>query len=359
MNYNESTGEVIRRSVYEDMRKKFSRMALNWNGIWKCWANKSPAWEGTHVGGKKPYIVMNETIPYELRFKKYKDYEGLDNEVDNTISEESSRLHTVGNENNIRKKIGELNKQLTTHFNANEYANKETIEKRVIKSYQIKMSKYDSSHNLIEENICWTDSYQTFNDNDIIVVYSDADLKNYIGRYSIISTSQNPYRRNEIKWTGERYYVNQIISVNKQPDLIGEETTTNVSALGVKKISELQNNPNDVYQENQLLNNPYKTAFVKYESIPNKIEENQKDVYTFDNDTNWKLNRENVVKKSDYQQIQKLLEKMQKCLSLRDKWFDSNDRCVYSCQVACQNTCQISCQLCNTHQCHDQKCGVH
>ena len=93
--------------------------------------------------------------------------------------------------------------------------------------------------------------------------------------------------------------------------------------------------------------------------MPDSNIANQNCVYTFNVNQNWELDNEHIVRKSDLEQVQKLLEKIGNCLRMRDGWFDSNDRCQRSCQVNCQTRCQASCQGCNTKQCHDQKCGTH
>ena len=89
-------------------------------------------------------------------------------------------------------------------------------------------------------------------------------------------------------------------------------------------------------------------------------------IYTYNVNYNWSLNnieenvrQDNLVKKEDYEQLNRLLNKINSVLKLRVGWFDSNGRCSHSCQVNCQNKCQLSCQACNTKQCHNQKCGTH
>jgi hypothetical protein len=143
-----------------------------------------------------------------------------------------------------------------------------------------------------------------------------------------------------------------------QPELIGESTSVNVAERGVKKYSQLSENPNDVYNGKKMLSNPDATNDVEYTDIEDSILSNQECLYTFDGDKNWKLDNEAVIRKTDYQQLQQILKKIEKTLKLRDGWYKDN-RCDINCQVACQNRCQVSCQGCNTKQCHDQKCGTH
>lgn len=535
MNYNETTGEVIKRSIYDEIRRSFRNKALNWNGVWKVWSGKGPDWGGRWVGGWKGMaIAMHDTIPLNVRDTKRKTYSGLPGEVNQDISVESNLIHTLGNENNIRRSMRNLNTQLAKNFKLSEYGTTSTYQRRRIKSYKVLYREYNTANDIINETIYWTDSYQTFKEDDMVKLYSDQNLTNLVGNFIIISYESNPYKKFVVEWTGDRYYVTETISsvngklagesesemvydkpynsptninsnnnnslnvycrelgnntyrlfrndasvidfgrypsasnpviiifnignyiilksylmradnkrydwetpcdwtiqasndnnrwtvidthVNEdnnwgqnrtrtfninnnntpylyyrlvvtrarrtdgdtmelggftfygltgdlkinvnQPNYIGVETSENLSARGIKKYSELKPNPNDVQNGQQLLDNPAKTSETIYEYMPDSIEANQKNTFTFDVNRNYSLNNEEVVKKADYQQLEQLLDKMDRCLKLRDGWFDSNDRCIYTCQVACQNRCQVSCQACNTKQCHDQKCGTH
>ncbi len=534
MNYNETTGEVIKRSIYDEIRRSFRNKALNWNGVWKVWSGKGPDWGGRWVGGWKGMaIAMHDTIPLNVRDTKRKTYSGLPGEVNQDISVESNLIHTLGNENNIRRSMRNLNTQLATNFKLSEYGTTSTYQRRRIKSYKVLYREYNTANDIVNETVYWTDSYQTFKEDDEVKLYSDQNLTNLVGNFIIISYESNPYKKFVVEWTGDRYYVNETISsvdgklagesesemvydkpynsptninsnnsnslnvycrelgnntyrlfrndasvidfgrypsasnpviitfnignyiilksylmradnrrydwetpcdwtiqasndnnrwtvidthlnednnwgqnrtrtfnINNntpylyyrlvvtrarrtdgdtmelggftfygltgdlkinvtQPNYIGVETSENLSARGIKKYSELKPNPNDVQNGQQLLDNPAKTSETIYEYMPDSIEANQKNTFTFDVNRNYSLNNEEVVKKADYQQLEQLLDKMDRCLKLRDGWFDSNDRCIYTCQVACQNRCQVSCQACNTKQCHDQKCGTH
>ena len=534
MNYNETTGEVIKRSIYDEIRRSFRNKALNWNGVWRAWTAQSPDWDGRWVAGWKGWaIAMHDNIPLEYRYTKRKEYEGLPGEINQDIAEESNRIHTLGNENLIRKSIRDLNYQLATNFGLTEYATTATYNVKKLKSYKVLYREYNTANDIINETIYWTDSYQTFKEDDMVKLYSDQNLTNLVGNFIIISYESNPYKKFVVEWTGDRYYVTETISsvngklagesesemvydkpynsptnlnsnnamglnvycrelgnntyrlfrndasvidfrrypsasnpviitfnignyiilksylmradnkrynwespcdwtiqasndnnkwviidthanednnwgqnrtrtfsINNntpylyyrmvvtrarrtegpdmelggftfygltgdlkinvtQPNYIGVETSENLSARGIKKYSELKPNPNDIQNGQQLLDNPAKTSETIYEYMPDSIEANQKNTFTFDVNRNYSLNNEEVVKKADYQQLEQLLDKMDRCLKLRDGWFDSNDRCIYTCQVACQNRCQVSCQACNTKQCHDQKCGTH
>lgn len=535
MNINETTGEVIKRSIYEDIRKNFQNRALNWNGVWKVWSGNSPDWLGRVVPGWDSWkIQMYDKIPDSVKDTKRKEYSGRQGEVNQNISEESSLIHTTGNENNIRRSIRELNNAVATHFDLNEYTLTASYTKRILKSYKVVYIEYNTALDVLNKTIYWTDSYQTFTPTDSIKLYNDQNLTDFVGEHTIVSYNENPYKKFVIEWTGDRHYVNvevsavtglpienagintvydklynnpkmtsnnsngvivsnaelgsntyklfnndqSIVAFNRwirgsqdkpiivyfsigeflvlkqyiiradnrrdnwespcdwtleasndnkkwivldtkvnednnwkqnltrtfninnntpyiyyrlvftrcritggsgmelggikftgytsnisfevnEPELIGNLTSTNVGNLGVKKYSELKTNPNDVYNGKQLMSNPSETSKTDYENIPDTIKANQHGVYTFDVNQNWKLNNEDIVRKSDYEQLNTLLKKIENCLKLRDKWFDNNQRCNLNCQVNCQNRCQVSCQRCNTKQCHDQKCGTH
>ena len=94
--------------------------------------------------------------------------------------------------------------------------------------------------------------------------------------------------------------------------------------------------------------------------FPKYDDYDQKCVYVYmDKTKQWyKLKNEEYIKKHEYDQLNKILDSIGNCLKKKDGWF-SNGVCNFSCQVKCQNSCQVSCQLCNTKQCHDQKCGTH
>lgn len=141
-----------------------------------------------------------------------------------------------------------------------------------------------------------------------------------------------------------------------QPFNIGYQTSVDVSSKGVRKDSVIESSSN----------NYNKFSSPEYINNTTKVEDNMQNIYTYNVNYNWSLNnveqnvrQDNLVKKEDYEQLNRLLNKINSVLKLRDGWFDSNGRCSHSCQVNCQNKCQLSCQACNTKQCHNQKCGTH
>lgn len=261
---------IILRKIYQQIRDKFNDLALYWNAIWRIWNNTTPSEfrEPWTRGWKGSKIAQNCSIPVELRYSNRKTYEGKTNEINQDIVEESSKIHTLGNENNIRRSVRSLN---------------------------------DITHT-------------------------------YIG-------SAEGYSK---------------IVVNN----IGKTTTIDLASLGIKKYSQLTNNPDDVNNGQQLLTYPNDTSIVEYDKDATTEVITQKDVLTFDVNTNSVLNNDEIVKKSDYEHINSVLNRIQSCLNKKSTWF-SGGICARLCQTSCQNRCQKSCQGCNTKQCHDQKCGTH
>ena len=96
------------------------------------------------------------------------------------------------------------------------------------------------------------------------------------------------------------------------------------------------------------------TDFPKY----NDYDQEYVYVYMDETDKWYRIENEDYIKKHEYDQLNKILDSIGNCLKKKDGWF-KDSRCNINCQVKCQNSCQVSCQLCNTKQCHDQKCGTH
>ena len=107
------------------------------------------------------------------------------------------------------------------------------------------------------------------------------------------------------------------------------------------------------------------------DAVPNTIHKNLKENKMYDRNKKITMNnieqidqtistrQDDIIRKEDTEQILRVLDKINAVLKLRDNWFDKSGRCSLSCQVQCQHGCQVSCQSCNTHQCHNQKCGMH
>ena len=261
---------LILRKIYQNIREKFNDLALYWNAILRIWNDTSPKeFYEPRVGGWKGIkIQQNSTIPVGLRYSNRKTFSNIANEVNQDIVEESSRIHTLGNENNIRRSVKSLN---------------------------------DITHT-------------------------------YIG-------SAEGYSK---------------INVN----VVGKTTSIDLASLGIKKYSQLTENAADIYNGSKLLSSPNETAIIEYNKDEITEEITQKDVLTFDVNTNTVLGNGEIVKKSDYEHINSVLNRIQTCLNKKSSWF-SGGICARLCQTSCQNRCQKSCQGCNTKQCHDQKCGTH
>lgn len=277
----------IVRKLYESIRSQFYKFARNWNGVNAVQKlnGQSPSWspmgsgyseQGRWVPGRKGQkIQKGENMPEQLRNLKEVDYSGQSDEVYQGITEESSRIHTLGNENNIRNSVIALNN----------------------------------------------------------VTYSS------IGQYEGISKQNIAEKGNQINVD-----LSTVHQSSNNPDvqsLLGNG--------GIKKYSQLSNNPND----NNFLNYPYQTSAINVSDNGIKAT----DVLTYCNGKNYKLDESEIVRYQDYEEIENVLKKIDMCLSKRNIWFDNGGRCQLSCQVKCQHTCQLSCQGCDRKQCHNQHCG--
>lgn len=300
------------RQLYINIREKFKKLALNWNGInsvirlenkqvppeiidsWtpSSYRSKSPDWsemgagynsQGKWVPGLKgDKIEMNQPIPDKIKKTINKEFENIENEVNQDIPEESDLIHTLGNENYIRDAIIDLNNI------SHEYIGKpDGLEKPILNEKGREIS---------------------------------TDLKSL-----------------------------KLESKNKDLQKMFNEDN------GIKSYDMLSKNPDDVYNNQQLLNYPYQTSGVNISN--NEVKDT--DILTFNVNKNYALNESEIIKYQDIEEIENVLNKIETCLSRRNNWFDSFGRCQLTCQVNCQHTCQISCQRCNRKQCHDQKCGMH
>ena len=149
---------------------------------------------------------------------------------------------------------------------------------------------------------------------------------------------------------GVRFYWNE---VNIDPLEISEP-----KQIGKKKF--FYKNESGEYTENN------KPGSVEYTKIDNTVLSDQSSVLPYNTinatkeyDIGYNIENKDYITKHEYDQLEAILDGIGECLSKKDGWFSTNDKCNFSCQVKCQNTCQVSCQLCNTKQCHDQKCGTH
>ena len=165
-------------------------------------------------------------------------------------------------------------------------------------------------------------------------------------------------------FSGQLSYTS-VNSSRLQPQNLGK--SYNGDMTGIKTYKESMDT-NDFQHFSKFITNVIET------DVDNKVvKENLKELRVYDHKNPntgvypaIKLNNEkngvvqdNLIRKEDYLQMQRVLDKINAVLKLRDGWFDRNGRCNLSCQVQCQHGCQVSCQHCNTHQCHNQKCGTH
>lgn len=118
----------ILRSFYTNLRTKFKDLALRWNAILRIWNNTTPVeYEDVWIYGWDGIAIrMHDTIPVKYRYKNKKEYSGEKDEVLENIVEESDRIHTLGNENNIRRSIIDLNNK-THNYIGKDYYNKLNI----------------------------------------------------------------------------------------------------------------------------------------------------------------------------------------------------------------------------------------
>ena len=241
----------------------------------KVWNNQSPDWGGRWVGGwKGPAIKMHDTIPESERDRIQKEYTGLSGEVNQVIVEESSKIHTLGNENNIRRAVISLNN--VTDANIGVYLGSQKLPK-------------------IEINTIGTAG--NFNP-DVNIANTSDDYT--VNKYNTSYVRDIPANKVVNTTTGQEIPLNSVITkdINQKTQMAGTSDPTQSSQA------------------------------------------------------------EGIVKKSDYELIRTVLERIKDCLIQKNSWFTYNGICSRSCQINCQNRCQVSCQACNTKQCHDQNCGT-
>lgn len=266
---------IVNRQIYQDIREDFKQKAMNWNGVWKVWTNQSPDWGGRVVGGwAGAKIQMWDIVPESVRDRMYREYSGRSGEINQVIDEESSKIHTLGNENNIRRSVIALND--TTDTNIGVYLGNEKLPK-------IEIDTIGTAGN--------------FNPDVEITHTSDENNVNKSTTAHIKRTDADVITNTT---TGEQLEINDAITY-------------------------------DINQKTQL----------KGTKDPTKSSQ-----------------EEGIVKKSDYELVRTVLERIKECLVQKNNWFTFNGICSRSCQINCQNHCQVSCQRCNTNQCHNQNCGM-
>ncbi len=299
---------IISKTLYDNLRSSYTTMSKYWNGIMRVWNDiTNPNMPYNQVSGNK--TQMGETVPLEYRYPQYKNNDGLMydenlnlvtsdgkvSEIKTTIDVESEIIHTLGNENNIRQSYKLLN---------------DVVHKYIGTSVGFQKIEI----NQIGKNITvlnW-ESNKTYNKNDK-VKYNN-NLYVCISQHTSSSSFDETRFTKILKYTSDSSYNN----------------------------------------ENPYINN----SFVEYNTLSDPQSLQQKDVITYDINDIKQINNDNIIKKSDYENITKVLDRIQTCLNKKNSWFDSK-LCARQCQVSCQKTCQLACQGCNTKQCHNQKCGMH
>ena len=225
--------------------------------------------------------------------------------------------------------------------------------------------------------------HQTFAQNETRIFTCDATT--YFGyyRWKITNFHCNPNPRGSLKGMEIQKFtfwgkvsVSTIDPNSVQPLDIGQTSSKNVSEYDVNTASTIESSGNlyntfgklvyDKVQQNDVQTSFNDNTY----NAQRKVAENAQEIVLYNVDKNWSLNnvsttttgtvrQDNLVRKEDYEQLRRVLNKIDALLNTRDNWFDNNGRCSYNCQVACQSVCQLSCQGCNTRQCHNQKCGTH
>jgi hypothetical protein len=96
---------------------------------------KSPAYDGRWVPGRKgSKIATGDQIPESSRKTITKNYSNTTNEINPTIAEETSRIHTLGNENYIRDAVISLNNMTHSQIGQYEGLTKQSLSERGTKT---------------------------------------------------------------------------------------------------------------------------------------------------------------------------------------------------------------------------------
>ena len=172
------------------------------------------------------------------------------------------------------------------------------------------------------------------------------------GKYEISSESHDRAALKLFTFSGYTSY-STLNTDRVQPQLLGKNFNGDESEFeNIKKFSEAidENDYNHFSEFSVSSDNNKDLTVLKLYDRDNKITLNNIEK---------NIRQDNIIRKKDTEQIQKVLDKISEVLKLKDGWFDRNGRCIVNCQVYCQHGCQVSCQYCNTHQCHNQKCGTH
>ena len=169
---------------------------------------------------------------------------------------------------------------------------------------------------------------------------------------SFKEASKKYKRMKQFTFNGEISYTDVNID-NVLPNNLGVEYDGDMS--GIKTYS--QSISSNDYQHFSKFNSTH-VENTNYDNLEKLKLYDRSTAKTLNNIEN-EVRQDNIVRKDDLDQIQRVLDKINSVLKLRDGWFDRNGRCSVNCQIQCQSGCQVNCQNCNTKQCHNQKCGMH
>lgn len=205
---NQRTTENIKKNIYDNIRNTFYNYALKWNAIWRVWRDNSPNWGGNWAGSR---IIMHDTIPYNLRMTNTKTYEGITGEINQKVSVETQKSHSIGNENYIRGSLHAFNQTLIEKFQEGEYNGAgEYLTYKLVKSYGVNYQIYNLVGELEQETHYYTKEFEINDSNRNVTLYTNEDCTSGATTKKVCQWSGG--KKYVIKWTGERFY--KTITVN-------------------------------------------------------------------------------------------------------------------------------------------------
>jgi hypothetical protein len=206
MNINDDNGVKITFPTYTSIKNRYKKASMKWNSILNLSNGSNPTYIDVWTGGKRSYCIKDSKIPDSDKDTMYKEYSGLEGEIDeNGIFEESDVIHTLGTENSIRRNIKKLNTSVAKYFDYNNYAKDQTYTETYIYSFQVVIKYYDTNLDVLEEKIGWTNIYETADYNTYFNVYIDKDLTEILIENTTIEFNNDRFK-SKIFWTGEIYY---------------------------------------------------------------------------------------------------------------------------------------------------------
>lgn len=372
--------DIIKKSIFNNLRKKYSDYTKRWNAVLCVSDNKTP------TNYTEPWvsyrILMGQTIPEDKRVPLSLSYSLVPSYYNNSGPKTSFRADENGiniytktkhpNEwaagenyytDNIVRYNGKWYKSLYPSLGYTSFSMMEILnayDNSITYHYGDKVSYNGNNYicnaeytsGIFDNNkwnpyllkTLWEEIITQQTDNDTVTLGSDNSIRENIKKfgYNIINSNtafETPIF-NDIQY-----------SDNELPTKIGETGSFN-------KTFDLSNTL------------PYKTSYVVGENdvTLNGKMVSENSVVTKDNTTNTKLtgsndmsnpqSTDNIIRAEDYNMMVKVLDRIYDTINTRSNYF-TNGLCNRSCQVSCQLGCQLGCQGCNTKQCHNQKCGTH